>query len=58
MIKLLKHNLLGLPAIKELLNQLLAQIDLISLNHDDTLAQLTGAKVFSSQWRLLVDTIS
>ena len=56
MIKHLKHNLLGLPAIKEL--QLLAQIDHISLNHSSIINKFpklfTGLGTFKKDFEITI----
>ena len=55
-IKQLKHNLLGLPAIKEL--QLLAQIDHISLNHSSIINKFpklfTGLGTFKKDFEITI----
>ena len=56
-IQLLKHNLLGLPAIKEL--HLLAQIDHISLNHSSIINQypkiFTGLETFKKDFEISIN---
>ena len=56
MIKELKHNLLGLPAIKEL--QLLKQIDHISLNHSSIINKypklFSGLETFKKDFEITI----